>query len=80
MKLTPEQARSFRTWLTNRGGVLLDCPICRQRDWSAPEYVSTVRVTSAGGEHDTLDEITVSCGRCGYTLHFNPAAADKTRK
>ncbi|MCE5260068.1 MAG: hypothetical protein LLG44_13575 [Chloroflexi bacterium] len=81
MKLSAEQARTFRTWLTSRGGVLLDCPICRRRDWLAPEIVSVVRSDHASSDtHSTYDEIIVTCALCGYTHHFNMEVINKGKK
>ena len=82
MKLDAEQARSFRTWLTSRGGVLLDCPICHRRDWMAPEMVSLER---AHGQADdapagAYSEIVVTCALCGFNYHFSLDVIKKTRR
>lgn len=84
MKLTADQARVFRIWLSSRGGVLLDCPICRQRDWGTPEIIALHRAPASADPKNAApgiyEEITVTCGVCGYTHHFSAAALHKAQK
>ncbi|NLV74634.1 MAG: hypothetical protein GXY52_08125 [Chloroflexi bacterium] len=62
MKLSDAQTRAFRMWLSSRGGVLLDCPVCRRRDWQPAEMIESGK---------DYRELVIYCGLCGYTYHFS---------
>lgn len=83
MKLNPIQASTFRAWLSARGGVLLDCPVCRQRDWLPPELVSTPRsapqADTGNPSPETFEEYLITCSVCGFTHHFSASVVGRSK-